>query len=234
MQGRHILLVVLLAAAAVVGGCTAPEDTANTQSISPTPSPAPTEAQVVDAGLSAPTPAVPARESKMPQNVTFVDPRIYQIPTPTPTIAMTKMPDDLRVSGKLVDYAKTTVDYPPRVLATEVYHIPYPYWAVNVSATPMNDYPWLTMDIYQKDDPNRVVREIRYSRSDIAHPGNVSTNSSSTSSNTTSSNSTTSGSAQRGETFTVLEGYDDFYFVIRSESLKSLTVTIQVPEKYLV
>ncbi len=226
MQGRHLLLIVLLVAAAVAGGCTATEDATNAQSGSSASSPLLTLLQTVMAGIPAPTPAVPVRENTTQEvrSVEFVDPATYHIPTPTPTIALTKQPNDLRVSEKMVDYAKATVDYPPRVLATEVYNIPYPYWAVSVNVTPMNEYPWLTMDIYEKDNPNRIVKEIQYSRSDILYAGNSST----------TSNTTVSSSAGKGETFTIREGFGDFYFVIRSESLKSLTITIKVPEKYLV
>ncbi len=220
MQGRHILLLVLLAAAVVAGGCTTTEDAGDTgdaQPVSPTPSP--TLTQAVGAGQPAPTPAGPIRGEETPQSVGFVDPRTYHIPTPTPTITMTKLPDDLRVSEKMVEYAVVTCEYPPRVLATEVYHIPFPYWAVDVSATPMNEYPWLVMEIRDPDDPNRVIEEIRYSRGDILYAGTSFTGSS---------------SVEKEETFTIREGYDDYYFVIRSESLKSLTITIKVPEKYLV
>ncbi len=228
MQGRSIPLaiILLLVAAAAAGGCTAPETTGDLQQDSPAPPPLLAAAQMILTGLPAPTPAAPPRENTTLEvrSVGFVDPATYHIPTPTPTIAMTGQPHDLQISGGMVDYATATVEYPPRVLATRAYHIPYPYWAVDVTATPMNDYPWLRMEIYEKDDPNHIVREISYSRSDILHSGNSSTE----------SNSTAGSPAGTGETFTIREGYGDFYLIIHSESLKSLTVTIKVPEKYLV
>jgi hypothetical protein len=226
MQRRYILLAILLLAATMTGGCTAPDTTVDLQQDSPALPPLLTVMQTVLGGAPAPTPAAPPRENTTLEvrSVGFVDPATYHIPTPTPTIAMTGQPNDLQVPERMVDYATATVEYPPRVLATSAYHIPYPYWAVNVTVTPMNDYPWLRMEIYEKDDPNRIVREIRYSRSDILHSGNSSTK----------SNSTAGSPAGMGETFTVPEGYGDFYLVIHSESLKSLTVTIKVPEKYLV
>ncbi|MDD3858402.1 MAG: hypothetical protein PHP43_10195, partial [Methanoculleus sp.] len=210
--GRQILVLILLAAAVIAGGCTAEEDTADAQPVSQTP--APTEVQAVGGSQPAPTPHVPPRGKDQPQSVEFVDPATYHIPTPTPTIGMTKAPNDVQVSGGLVKYAEVTCEYPPRVLATEVYHIPFPYWAVNVSATPMNEYPWLAVEIRDPDDPNRIVEEIRYSRNDIL----VSEK----------------DSDEKEEQFIIREGYDDYYFTIRSESLKSLTITIRVPEKYLV
>ena len=212
MQGRLILLLILLAAAVVAGGCTVPEESGEAQPVSPVPTPAQTQA--VGAGLPAPTPAAPVRGEKTPQSVGFVDPRTYHIATPTPTATMMKPPNDLRVSEKMVGYATATADYPPRVLATEVYHIPFPYWDLGLSVTPMNDDPWFMMEIRDPEDPNRVVRNIQYSRSDIL---------------------SSSGDARtKEETFTIREGYGDYYFIIRSESLKSFTVTIEVPEKYLV
>jgi hypothetical protein len=78
----------------------------------------------------------------------------------------------------------------------------------------MNEFPWLAVEIRDPDDPNRIVKEIRYSRNDILVPdGN---------------------SDGKEERFIIREGYDDYYFVTRSESLKSFTITISVPEKYLV
>lgn len=224
MHGRHILLLILLAAAVVAGGCTATGDAGNAQPPSLTPTPAPTEAQAVGAGLPAPTPAGPVRGGKMPQSVGFVDPQTYHIATPTPTTTMMKPPEDIQVSGKMVDYAVMTCDYPPRVLATEVYHIPYPYWDLNVSVTPMNEYPWLAIEVRDPADPNRVVKEVRYSRGDILYAGN----------STTGNRSVENSSIEKTETFIIRDGYDDFYFIIRSESLKSFTITIKVPEKYLV
>ncbi|PKL63052.1 MAG: hypothetical protein CVV31_02525 [Methanomicrobiales archaeon HGW-Methanomicrobiales-2] len=223
MKGRNLLLLILLTAAVVAGGCTAPETTApNTQPTSPTPSPTPEEA--MGAGQPAPTPAGPVRGDQTPQKVDFVDPQTYHLPTPTPTITMTKLPDDLRVSGQMVKYAVVTCDHPPRVLATEVYHIPYPYWDLNVSVTPMNEYPWLVIEVRDPEDPNRVVKEVRYSRGDILYAGN----------DTTRSTSVENSSIEKRETFTIRDGYGDYYFVIRSESLKSLNLTVLVPEKYLV
>ena len=213
MQGRHILLLILLTAVVAAGGCTTSED-GGAQTISPAPTPAVTQAQAVGAGLPAPTPAAPPRANKTPQSIEFVDPQTYHLPTPTPMTTLSKPPNDLRVSEKIVEYATVNADYPPHVLATEVYHIPYPYWSLNVSATPMNDYPWFAMEIRKPDDPNRVVKEIRYSRSDILHSEDES--------------------KEQEEMFVIREGYGDFFFVIRSESLKSFNVTIGVPEKYLV
>jgi len=214
MQGRHILLLIFIAAAVVAGGCTAPEDPANAQPVSPTPSPVPTGVQAVGAGQPAPTPAVPAGAEKIPKSVGFVDPATYHLPTPTPTIATLARPNDLQVSGSMVRYVAAASDRPPGLLATEVYHIPFPYWAINVSATPLGDYPWLKMELYERDDPNRVVKAVEYSRNDFPY---------------------SDGKFQkREEQFTVLEGYGDYYFVVRSGSLKSFEITVLIPEKYLV
>ncbi|KAF5036114.1 hypothetical protein DSECCO2_578450 [anaerobic digester metagenome] len=217
MQGRHILLLILLAATVLACGCTAPEAITDLQQGSSGSSPLLTLMQSVLTGIPAPTPAAPvkANATQEVRKVGFVDPAVYRIPTPTPTIAIGKQPDDLRVSERMVDYARATADYPPAVLATESYHIPFPYWAFNVSMTPMNDHPWLTIDIHDKDDPNRIViKTIRYSRNDFSYEEGKPT--------------------ERKERFTILEGYRDYYFVIRSESLKSFELAILVPEKYLI
>ncbi|WP_292392516.1 hypothetical protein [Methanoculleus sp. UBA303] len=212
MQGRLILLLILLAAAVLAGGCMAPEESAEAQPVSPAPSPSPPPA--VGAGFPAPTPAAPVRAGTAPRSVGFVDPRTYHIPTPTPTIAMTTQPNDLRVAEGLIEYATATSNGPPGVLATEAYHIPFPYWAFSVSATPMNDFPWLEIKVYEKDDPNRIVETVHYSRNEFPYSGGKF--------------------GEKKERFVILEGYRDYYFIVRSGSLKSLEISVFVPEKYLV
>jgi len=219
----NILLLILLAVATLASGCMTPgEESEETQ---PTPAataaPPPDETQPVGGSLPAPTPPVPTRGEEIPRSLGFVDPATYRIPTPTPTPTMMRPPDDVRVSSKMVEYAVVSCDYPPRILATEVYHIPFPYWAINVSATPMNDYPWLKIEIRDANDPNRVVEELQYSRGDIL-------------SNFSVDNNTTESEARKSEELTIREGYGDYYFIIRSESLKTLDIRILVPEKYLV
>ena len=221
MQGRQILVLILLAAAVIAGGCTAEEDTADAQPVSQTP--APTEVQAVGGSQPAPTPHVPPRGKDQPQSVGFVDPATYHLSmTPTPTTTMMKPPNDIRVSEKMVEYAVISCDdglYGRRVLTTEVYHIPFPYWAATVSSKAGTDYPWLVVEIRDPDDPNRLVEEIRYFRGDILH---------------VESNATRNNPVEKGKTFLIREGYDDYYFVTRSESLESFKITISVPEKYLV
>jgi len=39
---------------------------------------------------------------------------------------------------------------------------------------------------------------------------------------------------EKKERFMILEGFRDYYFIIRSESVKSFELTILIPEKYLV
>ncbi|MDK2988660.1 MAG: hypothetical protein PWR16_189 [Methanoculleus sp.] len=221
MQGRHTLLLILITAAVIAGGCMAPESAADAQPASPTP--APTEAQAVGGSQPAPTPPVPARGAGQPQSVRFVDPATYHLSvTPAPTTTMMKPPNDIRISEKMAEYAAVSCDeglYGRRVLTTESYHIPFPYWEVTVSATAANDYPWLVVEIRNPDDPNRLVEEIRYFRGDILH---------------VESNATRNNPPEKEKTFVIREGYDDYYFVTRSESLESFKITISVPEKYLV
>ena len=217
MQGRHILLLILLTATILACGCTADGERSETQPASLTPAPSSAQLQVPGDGMSAPTPAAPVRGNATQEvrKVEFVDPAVYRIPTPTPTIAIGKQPDDIKVSEKMVDYARATINYPPGVLATETYHIPFPYWAFNMSITPMSDHPWLTIDVHEKDDPNRAVIEtIRYSRNSFPYEGGMP--------------------REKKERFMILEGFRDYYFIIRSESVKSFELTILIPEKYLV
>ncbi len=205
MQRRTILLLLIVVAAIIAGGCMAPDIPESPEDPSPLyPTPAPVATEVRGAG-----PDHPAHHE-----IEFVDPQRYHAPTPTPTIAFSRPPDDLRVSEKMVVYATATIDRPGRVIATETYHIPFPHWDLTVKMTPMNEFPWFDMDVRDAGDPNRIIQTIRYSRNDIL--------------------SGDGDSKEKKETFTIREGYGDYYFIARSESLRSLTITIEVPEKYLV
>lgn len=216
----NVLLLILLAVATIASGCMTPdEESAEMQPAPLTTATTPGEMQAAGGQLPAPTPPVPTRGEEVPRSLGFVDPATYRIPTPTPMPTMMRPPEDVRVSEKMVEYAVVSCDYPPRLLATEVYHIPFPYWAFTVSATPMNEFPWLAVEIRDPDDPNRLVEEIRYFRGDILE---------------VESNATVNNTVKKDKTFLIREGYDDYYFVTRSESLKSFTITISVPEKYLV
>lgn len=144
----------------------------------------------------------------------FVDPQKYHIPTPTPTISPIKPPTVVHVSDKMVEYATATVDRPDRVLATEIYHVPFPYWDLTAKVTPTGEYPEFMMEIRDSKDPNRVIKTIKFSQDEILRASR--------------------GSRAIEETVTIREGYGDYYFAIHSESLKSLTLTIKIPEKYLI
>jgi len=220
----NVLLLILLAVATIASGCMTPDEE-SAEMMQPPPlttANTPGEMQAAGGQLPAPTPPVPTRGEEVPRSLGFVDPATYRIPTPTPMPTMMRPPEDVRVSEKMVEYAVVSCDYPPRLLATEVYHIPFPYWAVEISATPMNEYPWLKIEIRDANDPNRVVEEIRYSKGELLSSIYVD------------NNTTEDDEARKAETLTIREGYDDYYFIIRSESLKTLDIRILVPEKYLV
>lgn len=221
MQRLHILLLILLAAATIAGGCTETESTeADIQSLSPTPLPVPTEVEAAVAGHPAPTPPVPSRD-KGPLRVEFLDPWIYHTPTPTPTIATTKQPDDIRISEGMTEYtvvAASDLSFTPRDFITEAYHIPFPYWAVNVSAVPIDDFPLITVQIQDPEDPNHIIESIRYTRNEFPFL-----------------NSTTSREfIEKDQRFFIKEGYKDYRFVIHTEAVRSFKITVYVPTKYLV
>ncbi|NLM29019.1 MAG: hypothetical protein GX216_01105 [Methanomicrobiales archaeon] len=205
MQRRLILLLLIVVAAIIASGCLAPEIPEGLRrppSLYPTPAPVATETREA-------APDHPVRHE-----IEFVDPQRYHIPTPTPTIPLSKPPDDVRVSERMVVYATATIDRPGRVVATETYHIPFPHWDLTVKMTPVGEEPRFEMDVGDARDPNRVIQAIRYSRNEIL--------------------SGSKDSKEKKETFTIREGYGDYYFIIRSESIRSLTITIEIPEKYLV
>ncbi len=227
-MGMHtkslIVCLLIMAAAVLVCGCT-------DESASAGETPAPTLPEPTEAAVGQPVPTPPgAWSGSEPKEIGFVDPATYHLPTPTPTVAFTRPPDDLHVAygqdgtaseaglsmnvwGSYFEIAST---HSGSVMASEVFHIPFPYWAINYTATAYNsEYSAFSVEIRDANDPNRDVGGIELSGPDFIN-------------NDSETNFTASGA------LLFREGFRDYYMVIDPTGLKSFSVRVFGPAKYLV
>jgi hypothetical protein len=220
MQRRDLLACCcLLVLSLLACGCMQ----AGGEEAQPTPTPAPPPQ--VGSDIPQPVPTPPGQwDGKKPYDVKFVDPATYHItPTVTPTITMVKQPNDLQVETRMKDYAMISSKNASGVMATEVYHIPFPYWELNYTATGYNsEGARLKIEIRDANDPNRPVGEVKLGRADFKSPTNTTVN------NSTAKENTCSG------TLLLREGFRDYYFVIYPESLRSFDVVIRAPANYMI
>lgn len=217
MQRRTLFVGALLLVAMVVGcGCTQQDSGTVENGTSPTP----TVVVQAEAGQVQPVPTPPGQwNGKDPEEVKFVDPSVYHITPTETTIALVTPPDDLHVdTTSMKDYATISSENVSGVMATEIYHIPFPYWELNYTVTGYNsDYAHFKMEIKDAEDPNREVGDITLGRSEFHAEDN-----------STEEENTSTG------TLLLREEFGDYYFVIHPELIKSFSIKIRVPGKYLV
>jgi hypothetical protein len=228
MRKKSVIVCLLIVAAAVlVCGCTGENVSAGETPAPTTPEPAGTTAAPV--GQPVPTPPGDWGGSE-PYEIGFVDPATYHLPTPTPTVTFTRPPDDLNVAygqdgtaseaGLFMDvwgqYFEIASEKSGSVMASEIFHIPFPYWAINYTATAHNsEYSAFSVEIRDANDPNRDIGEIKISGPDFIN-------------NESETNFTASGA------ILFREGFRDYYLVIHPTSIKSFSVRVFGPAKYMV
>lgn len=219
MQRRVLLACCVLVLSLLACGCMqAGGDGAQS---GPTPTVTPAPPPQGGSGAPQPVPTPPGQwDGKEPYEVKFVDPATYHItPTVTPTITMVKQPNDLQVeTRKMKDYATISSTKVEKVMTTEVYHIPFPYWEIHYTAdAKIKEYARFEVEVRDAEDPNRLVAEIDLKRADFMTP----------------KNSTAEETANSG-TILLREGFRDYYFVISTESIRSFSVVVRAPAQYMV
>ncbi|MDD4254802.1 MAG: hypothetical protein PHP59_05430 [Methanofollis sp.] len=216
MQRRDLLACCVLVLSLLACGCTGPGG----DEAQPTPTPTPAPPIQAGSGVPQPVPTPPGEwDGKKPYDVKFVDPAMYHItPTVTATTTMVKQPNDLQVDKKAMkEYAKISSNDMGKVMTTEIYHIPFPYWELDYTAdAKIKELARFAVEVRDAEDPNRLVAEIDLKRADFMASG------------TSQENTANSG------TILLREGFRDYYFVIQKDQISSFSLVIKVPEKYLV
>lgn len=217
------LIVCLLVAALLACGCT--DEAASAGETTPAPTPGPTEAPVAQ-----PVPTPPGSwGGSEPKEIRFVDPATYHLPTPEPTVTFTRPPDDLQVLCAGFGTASkpgVTEDWRPyfeiaseksgSVMASEVFHIPFPYWAINYTATAYNsEHSGFSVEIRDANDPNRDLGSVTLYPADFSKVGDKT-------------DFTSTGA------LLFREGFKDYYLVIHPTGLKSFSIRVYGPAKYMV
>jgi hypothetical protein len=166
-------------------------------------------------GSAPDTPAVPTETvpplpptwDQTPVELGFVDPsgstggsdRL----TPFPTI-----PPDTAPNRTMVTYATITGQWSG---TTQTFSIPYPYWQIEYTAEPTalppDVFPRIIIQVFDVDDPNRLVRII--------------------------DQEVYTEAPESPWVEKIYEGERTYYFRITTRFIKSYTITLQVPSTYV-
>jgi coenzyme F420-reducing hydrogenase beta subunit len=169
------------------------------------------------AGVAAPTPTpVPTWDGK-PQEIGFVDPRTYQIPTEEPTLNMTTTPPANRTAPgvtRWVTYATIDGQWSG---TTGIVRIPFPMWRLDYSdiTTSNDEIPLFNCQVMDAEDPNRFVRIFTLNLPDFLAMKDKP------------------DLRKEQWVHTFYEGNHDYYFVINARCLDAYHVKVQVPETYV-
>ena len=163
---------------------------------------------------AVPTPEpLPAWDGRA-KTVGFVDPASYGI-TPTGEVAkMSVPPSGNTTSRAMVVYAVVRGSGSG---TTDIISIPYPYWELAYDAEAYNtEFSRLNIQVMDATDPNRIVRIASKKDSDFIMGKDFDP-------------------AIRKEAWKMkfYEGGRDYWFVINTRSIKSYTLQVLVPERYV-
>lgn len=163
---------------------------------------------------AAPTPEpLPAWDGRA-KTVGFVDPASYGIDAPAAQAAMSVPPVDTAPSRAMTVYAVVKGSGSG---TTEIVHIPYPYWELAYDAEAYNtEFSLLNVQVMDATDPNRFVRIVTKRDSDFITGKGFDP-------------------AVRMEAWKerFYEGGRDYWFVINTRAIKSYTLQVLVPERYV-
>lgn len=175
-----------------------------------------TTAQVIS--TSTPTPE-PSPTQTLSWNgkvheIGFVDPTIYHLNSTDDPIRMGEVPSVNVSSNTMVTYATV---HGTGSGTTEIIHIPTPYWELRYDVDPYNtDFGYFNVQVMDAADPNRFVRIVTLQRADLIQ-----------------GEKSTSKWKEENWKETLYEGQKDYWFVINTRCIRSYTLQIMVPEKYV-
>jgi len=162
---------------------------------------------------AVPTTTVPAWDGSV-KTVGFVDPASYGIITSDEGAEMSSPPSGNFSSRSMAVYA---VIKGSGSGTTDIIHIPYPYWELSYDAEAYNTvFSLLNVQVMDATDPNRFVRIITRKDSDFITGKDFDP-------------------AIRKEAWKekFYEGNRDYWLVINTRAIKSYTLQVLVPERYV-
>ncbi|WP_067051277.1 hypothetical protein [Methanofollis ethanolicus] len=160
-----------------------------------------------------PTPLMPGWDGKV-RDIGFVDPATYHLNITDEQVRWRETPSGDVRKDTMVPYATIRGTGSG---TTEIIHVPVPYWELRYDADPYNtEFGYLNVQVMDAADPNRFVRIVTLQRADLV----------------TAENATAEWKNENWkETF--YEGQRDYWFVINTRCIRSYTLQVMVPEKYV-
>jgi len=162
---------------------------------------------------AVPTTTVPAWDGSV-KTVGFVDPASYGIITSDEGAEMSSPPSGNFSSRSMAVYA---VIKGSGSGTTDIIHIPYPYWELSYDAEAYNTvFSYLNVQVMDATDPNRIVKIVSKRDSDFIEGKDFDP-------------------AARKEAWKMkfYEGNRDYWLVINTRAIKSYTLQVLVPERYV-
>lgn len=159
------------------------------------------------------TPTTPGWDGKV-HEIGFVDPATYHLNITDEQVRWKETPSGEVQKDTMVPYATIRGTGSG---TTEIIHVPVPYWELRYDAEPYNtDFGYLNIQVMDADDPNRFVRIVTLQRADLIQGKDAN-------------------AEWKAENWkeTFYEGQRDYWFVINTRCIRSYTLEILVPDKYV-
>lgn len=181
--------------------------------------PTPDLGQVQTTTVPTPAPLTPAPtptqawDGKV-HEIGFVDPATYHLNITDEQVRWRETPASEVETKAMIPYATIRGTGSG---TTEIIHIPVPYWELRYDVDPYNtNYGYLNVQVMDAADPNRFVRIVTLQRPDLILGENAT-------------------AAWKADTWkeTFYEGQRDYWFVINTRCIRSYTLEVLVPEKYV-
>lgn len=204
--GLIIVIVIALFIKPMIAA--APDDTtpqgSNLTPVTFTPTPSP----------FTPTPAPTQAWDGKVHEIGFVDPATYHLNITDEQVRWRETPSGEVHKDTMVPYATI---HGTGSGTTEIIHIPMPYWELRYDADPYNtNFGYLNVQVMDAADPNRFVRIVTLQRPELIQGEDAA-------------------AAWKAENWkeTFYEGQRDYWFVINTRCIRSYTLQVLVPARYV-
>ena len=203
-----VLVIALLVKPMIIGGSNDSlfQDNGTAQAVSQAVSSTPT--------LEEPLPTPSPYWNGTVYEIGFVDPTPYLQNNTDEQIQMTEFPPRNISNNTMITYAMV---HGTGSGATEIFHIPTPYWELRYDVNPYNiEFGHFNVTVMDTTDPSKFVRIVTLGISELAQ----------------GKKSTAKWKAENWKEI-FYEGQKDYRFVINTQCIRSYTLQIMVPEKYV-